>query len=370
MTAPFADRLLAWYDVHRRELPWRGAVGPWATWVSEVMLQQTRVEVVRDAFERFVARYPEPAAWAEATDADLLLAWQGLGYYRRARLLREGARAAVARHGGHVPSEPEAIAALPGIGDYTAGAIASIAFGHVVPAIDGNVERVLARHRGITANVKSGAGRKAVRAAATQVLSRTRPGDFNQALMDFGAGVCTPRGPRCGTCPLAEDCVARARGTQAELPVLPARRAAVAVRTRVVLASTRDGRVLGRRVAAGRINAGQVDLPGPGPIVQADEPEDLQRWLDEALGPGAVTITPEAACTVRHGITHHRIEVHVHPGTLATLRLPDDWSLAGPNDGHVPWTTIARKALARWDGSSASAEAGHDEGPFRRSNPR
>ncbi|MEZ5966467.1 MAG: A/G-specific adenine glycosylase [Planctomycetota bacterium] len=344
----FAERLLAWYDAHRRRLPWREAPGPWPTWVSEVMLQQTRVEVVREAFARFLDRYPGPAAFAAASDDEVLQAWRGLGYYRRARLLREGARAVVEVHGGKVPEQHEAIAALPGVGPYTAGAIASIAFGQPVPAVDGNVERVLSRHRGISANVKTGVGARAVRAAATQLLARARPGDFNQALMDLGAGVCTPRAPRCDACPVGADCVARHDGRQHELPLLPTRRAAVDVHTRVAMVRDADGRVLGRRVPAGEINGGQVDLPGPGPLVAVIDGEELQTWLDDHLGPRAVRVALEAAGDVRHGITHHRIRVSVHHATLLRAPASSDAVWGEPvHDDRVTWTTLARKAMQR-----------------------
>lgn len=349
----FAERLLAWYDAHRRALPWRDAPGPWSTWVSEVMLQQTRVDVVRDAFVRFLQRYPDPAAFAAASDDDILQAWRGLGYYRRARLLRDGARAVVAEHGGEVPRAAAAIAALPGVGPYTAGAIASIAFGQAVVAVDGNVERVLARHRGVDANVKAGAGARAVRSAAIQLLDRARPGDFNQAVMDLGATVCTPRTPRCTACPVVDDCVAHRDGRQAELPVLPPRRAMVDVHTRMALVRADDGRVLGRRVPPGHINAGQVDLPGPGPLLPVVDAEELQSWLDRHLGRGNLHVALEAVAEVRHGITHHRLRVSVH--TARVLRPPggDGLLWAQPDDDEVAWTTIARKALRKVPGARA-----------------
>jgi A/G-specific adenine glycosylase len=151
----FARALLRWYDAHRRDLPWRRSSDPWAIWVSEVMLQQTRVEAVRAAFTSFLARYPTPAAFADASDDDLQSAWRGLGYYRRARLLREGARAVCEQHGGSVPGEPQALGELPGVGTYTRGAIASIAFGHRELAVDGNVERVASRQLALRDNVKT-----------------------------------------------------------------------------------------------------------------------------------------------------------------------------------------------------------------------
>jgi A/G-specific adenine glycosylase len=345
----FAPRLLAWYDAHKeaRALPWRDARDPWATWVSEVMLQQTRAEVVREAYHRFLGRYPTPAAWAAASDVEMFAAWRGLGYYRRARLLREGARAVASRHGGRVPADPASIAELPGIGPYTAGAIASIAFGRPVPAIDGNVERVIARHRGIEVAVKTAAGARAVRAAVASVLPGERPGDFNQALMDLGATLCTPRSPRCDACPVGRDCVARRHRRQADLPVLPRPRATVEVRTRVALVHLPDGRLLGQRVRPGMVNAGQVDLPGPGPLLPVEDPDELQAWLAGRLGRGAVRVDPEPACEVRHGITHHRIVVAVHRGALAIRHVPAGYLLAPARDPGTPWTTLARKAVAR-----------------------
>lgn len=343
----FAARLLAWYDTNKRALPWRDVGDPWATWVSEVMLQQTRVEAVREAFTRFMRRYPTPKEWAATSDGDLLHAWQGLGYYRRARLLRAGARACVAEHRGRVPDDLAALGKLPGVGTYTAGAIASIAFGRAIPAIDGNVERVLARHRGVVANVKTGAGAKAVRAAVTAALDATRPGDFNQALMDLGAKVCTAKTPQCQECPLVDDCVARHDGTQTTLPTLPARQKAIAVRTRVVFAHLDDGRVLGQAVGEREINAGQVDLPGPGPLIDVTDAEELQAWLDARIGQGALRVDLEPTRVVRHTITKHRITVDVHRGALATRRLRAGWILAQPDDPRTPWTTIARKAMAK-----------------------
>ena len=344
--AGFGARLLRWYDAHRRTLPWRDIGNPWATWVSEIMLQQTRVEAVREAFVRFMAAYPTPAAWAAADDEAVLAAWRGLGYYRRARLLREGARAVVAEHGGRVPDDPEALGALPGIGAYTRGAIASIAFGRAVPAIDGNVERVFARWKGIDGMVKAGVGAAAVKAAVLAALAErgpaARPGDFNQAVMDLGATVCTPRSPRCEACPLAADCVARRDGRQAELPVLPDKKAMVDVHTRMALVRLADGRVLGQRVPDGAINAGQVDLPGPGPLMQVPSAASLQAWFDATWGDGALTVGPVVA-EARHGITNHRIRVVVHEAR---------WSggLRGQlvaADLGAPWTTLARKGMAR-----------------------
>ena len=333
----FAARLLAWFGANRRDLPWRATRDPWAIWVSEVMLQQTRVAAVRAAYERFLLRFPTAASFAAASDDDLLLAWRGLGYYRRARLLREGARAVVARHGGAVPADPAALGELPGVGDYTRGAVASIAFGVAEPAVDGNVERVIARHRGVREDVKSAPARQRIHGAVQRWLDVRRPGDFNQALMELGALVCTPTAPACDRCPVAIDCEAAARGLTAELPVRRTPRQSVEVCARVGLA-TRAGAVLAVRVPDGEPNAGQVELPGAG-ILQSLEAGDLGRTLHTRFG--ARADVGDVLASVRHAITHHRITLHAHaiavrdPGRLA-------WFPIGES---TPWTTASRKVF-------------------------
>lgn len=336
----FAGRLLSWYDQGHRDLPWRETADPWAIWVSEIMLQQTRVEAVRQTYGRFMASYPRPADFAVADEDEVLQAWRGLGYYRRARLLRDGARIVMEQHAGKVPSGLDELRALPGVGAYTQGAIASIAFGHSVTAVDGNVERVLARHGGITEQVKSGAGAKAIRASAESVLDRNRPGDFNQAIMELGATICTPTSPSCDRCPVARDCIARIDKRVHDLPVLPTRRPAVEVEPRAVLVPRRNGEILGVRIPSGEINAGQVDLPGSGPLTSCD-PDDLQTTLRNRFG---VRFGIEGEIgTVRHGITHHRIRLTAHWGTCRDpLQAPLVSAAPGPG---TPWTTLARKVF-------------------------
>ncbi len=334
----FAERLLAWYEHHRRDLPWRRSRDPWAIWVSEVMLQQTRVEAVREPFERFLRRFPTPAAFAAASDDELLLVWKGLGYYRRARLLRDGARAVVERHEGAVPGEPEALGALPGVGTYTKGAIASIAFGHPEPAVDGNVERVFARHRGITADIKTASSQRQLRAIVTEHLHPDRAGDFNQALMELGATVCTPRSPRCDRCPVRSDCVAAQAGNAEGLPVRKPPRPAVVVTARVALA-LRHGAALGNRVPDTEPNAGQIELPGAG-ILRDLDPADLATVLRRRFA-AQVTVGAELA-RARHAITHHRITVHAHAATV-TREGSLQWFDLSPT---TPWTTPSRKLLA------------------------
>ena len=187
-----AALLLAWYDAHARSLPWRGIHDPYRTWVSETMLQQTRVETVLAYYERFLQRFPTVKALAAAPEDDVLKLWEGLGYYRRARNLHRGAQQVMEEFGGVMPSAVEQLRKIHGVGEYTAGAIASIAFDQPVPAVDGNVIRVVSRFRGIRENVGAPSVRRQLTAEAAALVPEERPGDFNQALMDLGSAVCVP----------------------------------------------------------------------------------------------------------------------------------------------------------------------------------
>jgi A/G-specific adenine glycosylase len=201
--AQFRRRLLGWYDRHKRDLPWRGSRDPYCIWLSEIMLQQTRVAVVVDYYQRFLQRFPTVRALAAARTSSVLAAWSGLGYYRRARMLHAAAKKIVREHGGEFPKTFRELGVLPGIGRYTAAAVASIAFGEVTAVVDGNVERVLQRVQ----------GRKLATCdlwkTASTLVSLRRPGDFNQAIMELGATVCLPRKPRCAECPVSSMCASR-----------------------------------------------------------------------------------------------------------------------------------------------------------------
>lgn len=339
--ASFSQRLLRWFDRAKRDLPWRRTRDPWAIWVSEVMLQQTRVEAVRTAFERFVASYPTPKSFAEASDDALMLAWKGLGYYRRARLLREGAKAVVREHGGKVPADAGALLDLPGVGDYTRAAVASIAFEIPVAAVDGNVERVLARHLALRDDVGAATGRRAIRAAADERLDRDRPGDHNQAMMELGATVCVPQTPRCGECPVAADCRGRAEDIAHALPKKKPPRAPTLVDARVAVVRGKGG-VLAFRIPDGEPNAGQWELPGPGALVSVEEREFSSRTKSRCGV--AIDLGPRLAA-VKHAITHHRITVIAHAGALRS-RDTGELRAQEPSDPDVPWTTISRKVFA------------------------
>src|SRR5512137_208808 len=233
--------LLGWYDRNRRDLPWRRTKDPYRIWVSEVMLQQTTVKAATPYYEAFLKRFPTLQSLAEEPEEEVLAAWSGLGYYHRARNLHRGAQHVAERHGARFPRTLEAALAVPGVGLYTASAILSIAYGLPLPVVDGNVRRVLARLLALRGPEYRKDGPYYNR--AEELLDRERPGDWNQALMELGATVCTPRNPGCDACPLRSACRARALGLVDELPEGRARRAPVDVQVAAALVE-RDGKVL------------------------------------------------------------------------------------------------------------------------------
>jgi A/G-specific adenine glycosylase len=251
--------LLGWYRRHRRDLPWRRTKDPYAIWVSEVMLQQTTVAAVTPYWERFLARFPGVASLASSREEDVLALWSGLGYYRRARALRRGAIAVMERHGGRVPTEMDDLLALPGVGRYTAGAIGSLAFGRQTPVVDGNVKRVFSRLFAIRGAPAATAERR-YWAIAESLVRGAAPGDWNQAVMELGATVCTPRAPRCDACPLSRWCRAFALGRPTSFPART-RRPATRVVPVAVAWIERGERVLLQRLEPGGPLRGAWDLP-------------------------------------------------------------------------------------------------------------
>ncbi len=213
------DKLLSWYRRNGRALPWRETSDPYAIWVSEIMLQQTRVETVKEYYRRFLMRFPDVAALAEAPQEEVLKLWEGLGYYSRARNLQKAARIVTEQYGGYLPRSFAELLRLPGIGEYTAGAIASIAYGEPKPAVDGNVKRVMARLIGERDNIDRPDVQKRLWQFTTHAVPANEPGYFNQALMELGATLCSPRAPKCNCCPLREDCDAYREGDMEALPV-------------------------------------------------------------------------------------------------------------------------------------------------------
>ncbi len=312
MTAALRRALLRWYDAHRRPLPWRGERDPYRVWLSEVMLQQTRVATAVPYYHAFLERFPSLASLARAREADVLTAWAGLGYYRRARQLREAARMVMREHGGRVPSEPAAFARLPGVGRYTAGAVLSIAFGRSLPVLDGNVARVLSRWGALRVSLREPRGARGLWALADELVPARRPGDWNQALMELGATLCTPRAPRCGECPVRRGCRALALGRVAEFPPVPARRAGEKVRRAVVLIERRGRMLVARR--EGALLAGLWEPPGVELAARGSARAALVARLGE-LGLRA-RLAP-AGTAIRHAITHRDITAEAWRGELA-----------------------------------------------------
>ncbi len=340
--------LLAWYRAHRRDLPWRRTRDPYAIWISEAMLQQTRVETVIPYWERFLERFPSVRDLAEAEPDAVLGAWAGLGYYGRARNLQRAARAVVERFGGALPEEPDALASLPGIGRYTAGAIASIAFDRPAPVVDGNAAHVLARLRGIREDVASPAGRERLWKEAEALVAGPAPGELNQALMELGATLCLPRAPRCLACPVSRLCDARSAGDVEALPRKAPRREprrALGVAALVL----RGGRALAVRRPPQGLLGGLWDLPG-GEARRGERPGDaLARILADALGLRAIRVRP--AGEVAHAFTHRALRLHVFRAEAGPGRVRrsgfDAHRWLAPRALHgLPQSALTRKTLA------------------------
>lgn len=302
----FRRRLLSWYAKHKRDLPWRSSRDPYRVWISEIMLQQTQVATVRDYFARFVAKFPDVHRLASASEPEVLRLWEGLGYYRRARQLHAAAKQIVAENCGQFPSDPTELQRLPGIGRYTAGAIASIAFGMRAPILEANTIRLFSRLIAFRGNSHSQSGQRPLWRAAEEILPQKQVAEFNQALMELGSLVCTPSEPECPKCPLSTLCAARAAGLQHEIPVAKPRKAYSEVREAAVIVR-KNGSVLVRQCATDERWAGLWDFPrfaveAHGPLFVQDE---LATKVESQTG-----ITCAAGVhlkTMKHGITRYRI---------------------------------------------------------------
>lgn len=337
-----AADLLAWYDRHARVMPWRVAPGdraagvlpdPYRVWLSEVMLQQTTVAAVRAYFHRFTDRWPTVADLAAAPDADVMAEWAGLGYYARARNLLACARGVVALHGGHFPDTSAALRSLPGIGPYTAAAIAAIAFDEPAAVVDGNVERVMARLCRVETPLP--AAKPELARLAADLTPRHRPGDHAQAVMDLGATICTPRNPACEICPWSGDCVARAAGVQALLPRKTAKAAKPLRRGMVWIARRSDGAWLLERRPGRGLLGGMLGWPGTA-------------W-DRGTSPGEPPFAAdwtEVPGEVRHTFTHFDLHLAVATATVGPDARPRRGTFLLPRDfgpGDLP--TVMRKAM-------------------------
>jgi A/G-specific adenine glycosylase len=325
-------KLLAWWDAGHRDLPWRARTGelpePYRVWISEVMLQQTRVDAVIPYYARFVARFPTLEALAAAPEEEVLALWSGLGYYARARNLHRAARTALARHGG-LPRGLEELRALPGFGPYTAGAVASIAFDVRAAAVDGNVTRVLARLFLVDADAKSTSTRAEIAALAGALVPSARAGDWNQALMDLGATVCTKPVPACVRCPLLTSCEARRAGRAREIPPARVRPAPRTLHVACAVVRSGDSLLLARREGRG-LFGGLWDLPSaevpPGPGARealrvALAARGLVLEAAEAPEPGEAADAGAALAHVSRVLTHRRLEL-VAFAFRASGRLP------------------------------------------------
>jgi len=302
-----AKRLLAWYREHGRHLPWRGSREPYAVWVSEVMLQQTRVEVVTPYFASWMQRFPDLSSLAAAFEQDVLRVWEGMGYYSRARNLYRASKIVMSEYKGELPRDVKTLRRLPGIGAYIAGAIASIAYGMDEPALDGNIRRVFARLFDVQKAVNTPEAEHILRSCAAEHLPPGRAGDFNQAMMDLGATICTPRNPDCRLCPINDLCRAYILGIQAERPVVKPK-PAVPHYTVVAAAIRRDGRVLLARRPSKGLLGGLWEFPGGRVEAGEDLTSAIKREIREELGIGIHV--GEHFGVYQHAYTHFRFTLH------------------------------------------------------------
>jgi A/G-specific adenine glycosylase len=321
--AAIRTRLLRWYRKYKRDLPWRRTQDPYRIWISEIMLQQTRVAAVIPYYERFLTLFPDAAALASAPEQELLAAWAGLGYYSRARNLQKAARAIVELP--NFPNDYPALLQLPGVGDYTAAAVASIAFGMPHPVLDGNVLRVLSRVTAEPGNIKSDAVRKKLRSLAEALLDRKRPGEFNQAVMELGATICVPKQPLCGDCPVRPHCQAHQQGVENQLPLTGVRPSAIQRELHLLLIEKAGKILLWQRPSHSRRLAGFWEIP------ERDQVPDA-------------AIHSEIA-GFRHTIVNTTYLVQVYRASVQSHPSGFQW-LAQSSLAVFPLSTTTRKALA------------------------
>jgi len=365
LVADLVHALRGWYFTHRRRLPWRDDPTPYRVWVSEIMLQQTQVATVVPYFERFIEAFPDIASLAAASDEALLARWSGLGYYRRAKHLHAAARLVVERHGGVLPRTVAALLTLPGIGRYTAGAIASIAFGQRAPVLDGNVARVLSRVFEVAEAADSTPGQKRLWALA-EALVPVDASSHNQALMELGALVCSPRNPSCRVCPLTDRCRAQRAGRAQDYPRMDKKTVVKpmhAVAGLVLRGADSDELLLGKRPAEGLL-AGLWELPGT-ELVSPRSPRKKALTLALRERTGLAVEVGDLIATVDHQFTHRRLSLEIFATSL-TQRAPErpspgafyqrlSWvsrrsaeapALGPSQPSETPLSTLTRKVLA------------------------
>jgi A/G-specific adenine glycosylase len=338
-------RLLAWYGDHARDLPWRRSRDPYRVWVSEIMLQQTQVATVRDYFERFVAKFPDVHALAAADERQVLRLWEGLGYYRRARQMYAAAKQLSSDHAGSFPRDVDALQSLPGIGRYTAGAIASIAFDQRAAILEANTIRLLSRLIAYRDDPLKAAGQRVLWQTAADILPQKNVARFNQALMELGSLVCTPTNPNCDECPLAGVCRARAAGLQQMIPQAKAKQTYTELREAAVIIR-RNGRVLMRECGPNERWAGLWDFPrfaldAEGPLFAGDE------IINKVRAQTNVTCVPGSLLkTIKHGVTRFRITLDCYEAKFVVGRATSSRWVSPEALAELPLSTTGR-TLAR-----------------------
>ena len=336
----FQEKLLAWYRENARKgLPWRKTRDPYAIWISETMLQQTQVAKVVPYYQRFLKRFPTVQALARAPVTVVLDSWAGLGYYSRAKNLHAAAQKILQEYGGRVPRDPEQLLSLPGVGRYTAGAVASIAYDRPAPVLDGNVIRVLSRYFGIREDPREPSVQRRLLALSQELVPARRPGDFNQALMECGALVCTPRQPNCPSCPLREGCRALRMGEQDRIPVRRAtpRRKKIAYVCGIL---KKDGAVLLARRPLSGLLPGLWEFPGGERVGGEPEGAALKRHLLERLGIRANSVEP--AGSIRQILSHRELEIEAFFCRWAKISPRLRWYIAAR---WVPTSNLNQRAL-------------------------
>jgi A/G-specific adenine glycosylase len=359
----FTRKLRTWFDKAKRDLPWRRSRDPYRIWVSEIMLQQTTVAAVIAYFERFMAAYPTVVELAAAPERDVLRLWEGLGYYRRARQLHAAAQEITGEHGGTFPSEPAAIRALPGIGRYTAGAIASIAFDLPEPILEANTVRLLSRLSAYRDDPLARAGQEHLWAWAAAIVPTKEPGLFNQALMELGALICTPREPQCEACPVASLCAAKRLGLVNEIPKPKAKKVFEEIREAAVLIRRKDEVLLIER-AAGERWGGLWDFPRYS--VDAEQADNITAALrtEIKLTLGVVVTLGEHLHTLKHGVTRFKITLEAHDATYKAGKLKPVAPFAAarwvsPKDiAQYPLNTTGRKLTKLLDAKQSRLDFG------------
>jgi A/G-specific adenine glycosylase len=338
--------LIAWFEANGRDLPWRKKRSPYRVWISEIMAQQTRLATVVPYFERFTKKFPDVKSLAMAPLDEVLALWSGLGYYRRARHLHAAAKVMLDRHNGKVPGEPEELLSLPGIGRYTAGAIASISYGIPVPILDGNVMRVLTRLFDLDLDISSSTSRGVLWDLAEELVPGMQPGVFNEAMMELGATVCTPGSPDCPGCPLKRSCLARRAETVERRPVKTAKKPPVKSRWLAGAVRSPDGALLLTRNQDHGLFSGLWQLPAH----RVRGKMALQRRLEDSLS--AQVSVGEKLGTVEHVLTHRHLVIDLYACTLSgkeissSVSMKHDWIRAKKDIRGKGLASMTRKLLA------------------------